>query len=288
MAGRADVPGQFHLPFFVGRRIGPEPVAAGTGSVRAVEGKVSRLKVGETDVADRAAETPGKIGLLPVLGQDQDLAFSQVDRFFDGFFQAGSVCDGRPEVVDQDLSGMGTGFGQDDLFLQVPKDAVQAQADEALLPETVEEPVVFALASLDDRGQDSDPALGRVQDPGHDLVGRLGADGPAAGRAMRRADPGEEQPEEVVHLGHGPDRGPGIGRNRLLVDGDGRGQSLDGFDLGFFHHVHVLPGVGRHALDIAALALGKQGVEGQGGLPGPGRTGDDDEFIPRKAGVDPL
>jgi len=34
-------------------------------------------------------------------------------------------------------------------------------------------------------------------------------------------------------------------------------------DIGFFHHRQELPRVGRQRLDIAALTLGVEGVEGQ-------------------------
>ena len=105
---------------------------------------------------------------------------------------------------------------------------------------------------------------------------------------MRDADAGEEQAQEIVGLGDRADRGAGIGRDRLLVDGDGRGDALDGFDLGLFHHLHILAGIGGHAFDVAALALGEKGVEGQGGLARSARTGDDDEAVPRQAHVNAL
>ena len=42
------------------------------------------------------------------------------------------------------------------------------------------------------------------------------------------------------------------------------GQALDEVDVRLVHLAQELPGVGREGLDVAALALGVNGVEGQG------------------------
>ena len=124
-------------------------------------------------------------------------------------------------------------------------------------------------------------------DPLQDLLGRLGRDDPAAARAVGRPDPGEEEAEEVVDLGDRANGRARVGRDRLLVDGDRRRDALDGLDLGFLHLVDELAGVGREALDVAALALGEDGVEGEGRLPGAGRAGDHDQLVPGERNVDP-
>jgi hypothetical protein len=40
-----------------------------------------------------------------------------------------------------------------------------------------------------------------------------------------------------------------------------------------------LPGVGGHGVEKAALALGEEDVEGEGGFPGAGEAGDDYELV---------
>ena len=103
--------------------------------------------------------------------------------------------------------------------------------------------------------------------------------GPAALGAVRLADAGEEQPEVVVDLGDGADRRARVARGRLLVDGDGRGEALDEVDVRLVHLAEELPGVRGERLDVAALALGEDRVEGQGGLARPGEPGEDDEGV---------
>ena len=53
-------------------------------------------------------------------------------------------------------------------------------------------------------------------------------------------------------------------------------------------HSWIVPSLSQQALDVAALALGEQGVEGQGRLPGAGRPGDDDQLVAGQRDVDAL
>ena len=103
--------------------------------------------------------------------------------------------------------------------------------------------------------------------------------GGAAGRAVGVADAGEEQPEVVVDLGDRADRRARVLGGGLLVDRDRGRESLDEVDVGLVHLAEELPGVRRQRLDVAALALGEDGVEGQARLAGPGQPGEDDEGV---------
>ena len=96
---------------------------------------------------------------------------------------------------------------------------------------------------------------------------------------MRAAGPGEQQTQVVVDLGDGADRRPGVAVCRLLIDGHRRGQALDEVDVRFVHLAEELAGIGRQRLDVAALALGEDRVEGQAGLAGPGQPGEHDEGV---------
>ena len=62
----------------------------------------------------------------------------------------------------------------------------------------------------------------------------------------------------------------------------------DVVDVRLLHHVEELPGVGRQALDVAALALGVDGVEGEAGLARAGEPGDHHELVARNVDVDRL
>ncbi|GAB4002556.1 hypothetical protein GCM10029992_41100 [Glycomyces albus] len=168
-------------------------------------------------------------------------------------------------------------------------DAVDPGTGVALLLEVGEQVDEFALAPADDRGEDLEAgALGQGHDLVGDLLGALAADGLAAGRAVRHADAGVQQPQVVVDLGDGADGRPGVARGRLLVDRDGRGQALDEVDVGLVHLAQELAGVGRERLDVAALALGEDGVERQGRLAGARQPGEDDQGVPWEVEVDVL
>ena len=57
-------------------------------------------------------------------------------------------------------------------------------------------------------------------------------------------------------------------------------EALDEVDVGLVHLAQELAGVGRERLDVAALALGVDGVEGQGRLSRPRQAGEDDQPVP--------
>ena len=65
-------------------------------------------------------------------------------------------------------------------------------------------------------------------------------------------------------------------------------QALDDIDVGLVHQLQELPRVGRQALDIAPLAFGIQGVEGQARLARARQPGDHHQRIARDVEVDVL
>ena len=77
----------------------------------------------------------------------------------------------------------------------------------------------------------------------------------------------------------------GFRRRGLLVDGHGRREALDEVDVRLVHLAQELPGIGGQRLDVAALALGEDGVEGEGGLAGAGQAGEHDHGIARQVQV---
>ena len=152
----------------------------------------------------------------------------------------------------------------------------------------IEDAVALGLAVLDERPEDEQPRpLGQREDLVDDLLDGLALDRVAVG-AVRDADPREQQPQVVVDLGDGPDRGARVARRALLVDRDGRRQPVDLVDVRLLHLAEELAGVGAQALDVAALALGVDRVEGEAGLAAAGQAGDDDEPVARERHVDVL
>ena len=114
------------------------------------------------------------------------------------------------------------------------------------------------------------------EDLGPNRLGRIIFDGFAGDGIVARGDLGEPDFEEIGQLRHGADGGTrGLYGIRLL-DGDGRTDVFDGVDFGFIEQVEKLAGVGGESLDVAALALGVEGVEDEGGFAGAAESGDDD------------
>src|SRR5207244_3356615 len=107
-------------------------------------------------------------------------------------------------------------------------------------------------------------------------------------RAVRPPDARVEEPQVVVDLGHGAHGRARVPRGRLLVDRDRRAEALDRIDVGLLHHLQELPRVGGERLDVAALALGVDRVEGKARLPGTGEPRDADESVPREPDGDVL
>ena len=110
----------------------------------------------------------------------------------------------------------------------------------------------------------------------------------AAVVAVGLADPRPEQAQVVVDLGDGADRRARVARGRLLVDRDRRREPLDRVDVGLLHLAQELARVGRQRLDVAALALGVDRVEGEARLARAREPGDDDQRVARQLDVDAL
>ncbi len=167
--------------------------------------------------------------------------------------------------------------------------AVDDGAAEALRLQLAEQLEVLALAAADDRREHLEAgALVAVQDAVDDLLRRLAGDRLAARGAVRTADPGVEQAQVVVDLGDRADGRARVARGGLLVDRDRRRQTLDEVDVRLVHLAEELPGVRRERLDVAALALGEDGVERERRLAGAGQTREDDERVPRQVEGDVL
>ena len=159
----------------------------------------------------------------------------------------------------------------------------------ALLQEVGEFLAVLALAAAHDRRQHVDArALGQRQHAVDHLRHGLALDRQAGRRRVGHADARPQQAHVVVDLGDGADGRARVLRGGLLLDGDGRRQAVDLVDVRLLHHLQELAGIGRQALDIAALALGIDGVEGERGFAGAGQAGEHDQLVARDGDVDVL
>ena len=92
----------------------------------------------------------------------------------------------------------------------------------------------------------------------------------------------------IVQLGHGADGGARSAHRPALIDGDGRRDAFDAFDVRLVHAVEKLPGVGGKAFDVAALAFGVEDIEGEGRLTRTADTGHHGELVERNLDVEIL
>ena len=121
-----------------------------------------------------------------------------------------------------------------------------------------------------------------------DLVDGVATDDAAAVQAGDGAAACVEQTQVVVDLGGGGDGGAWVACLILLLDRDCRCEAIHVIDVGLLDALEELARVGRERLDVAALAFGVDGVEGEGGFAGAGDTADDCEGVVRDVDVDAL
>ena len=114
-------------------------------------------------------------------------------------------------------------------------------------------------------------AFGEGEEGGDDLVYGVVVDDAAAVQAGDGAAAGVEEAEVVVDFGGGGDGGAGVAGLVLLLDGDGGGEAVHVVDVGLFDALEELAGVGGEGFDVAALAFGVDGVEGERGFAGAAR-----------------
>ncbi|CAB4898861.1 unannotated protein [freshwater metagenome] len=121
-------------------------------------------------------------------------------------------------------------------FLKAVHDAVDAGSRIALGLHGAEEVRVFALALPHHRCQNLKlGALGQFHDAIHDLLRCLPGYGATAIGAMRLPDARVEQAEVVVDLSHGAYSGSWVAGGGLLINRDGRRQTLNKVNIRLIH-----------------------------------------------------
>ncbi len=167
--------------------------------------------------------------------------------------------------------------------------AVDLDPLEALLEVFGEFLAVLALAAAHDRRQQVEPrAFGQRQHPVDHLADGLAFDRQAGGRRVGHADARPQQAHVVVDLGDGRHRRARVLRGGLLLDRDGGRQAVDLVDVRLLHHLQELARIGRERLDVAALAFGIDGVEGERRLARAGQAGEHHQLVARDLEVDAL
>ena len=140
--------------------------------------------------------------------------------------------------------------------------AIHPDAGVAVLGQILEHFTVLALASPHHRREHHKAGLlWKLQHLLDHLLRGRGGYGEAADVAVGSSGAGVEQAEVVVDLRYRGYGRTGVVARRLLVYGDRRGEAVYVVHIRLVHLAEELPGVGREALDVAALAFGVDGVE---------------------------
>ena len=271
--------------------IDPRPSQRGHAPTGIVEREEPRLELGQRVVADRARELRREQVLAAGVHLDGDrAAVAMAQRRLERLGEPLLEFLAHLQPVDDDLDRVLRRLGELRHRVDLAYGAVDAHAHEALRAKLGEEVDLLALAVDDRRRQDHQPRILRHGERRVDHL-RNGHRRQLLLRmidAIRIADAREQEPQVIVDLGDGADRRARIVRRRLLLDRDRRRQPFDQVDVGLFHQLQELPRVRRQRLDVPALALRVQRVEGERALARARQSGDDDQPVARQIEVQVL
>ena len=241
-----------------------QPLALLAGAVGRVEREGARRHLRHADAAPRAGQPPGEEAIAAVERVDDDDVVGEAEGDLDRLGEPALDPGLEDQPIDDDVDGVVAPPVELDVFVERSLLAVDAHLRESAGAQPGELLLELALPAAHDRREHVHALLVR-REHHHvdDALERLGGDLAAAEVAVRDADVGEEQPEVVVDLGDGADRGARVGAGRLLLDGDGGRQAVDEVDVRLLHLLEELAGVGGERFDIAPLSFGVNRVEGQ-------------------------
>ena len=185
------------------------------------------------------------------------------------------------QAVHHDLNIMLFVLVQLDLFRQVINGAVNARTHKAGLAGVVQFLNILALVpSHNGRHNLNFRFLRQGENLIHDLIHRLLGDLAPAYRAMGNTDPCPQQSQVVIDLRYRAHSGARVAGGGLLVNGYGRGQTLDIVHIRLLHLTQELTGIRGQALHIPTLTFGINGVKSQAGLAGAGQAGKHHQLVP--------
>ena len=220
---------------------------------------------------------------------DHGQALGELQRGLKAFGEALADVGADHDAVDHHVDVVREFLVERRRFGQLIEGAVDLDALKALLEPFGELLLVLALAAAHDRRQQIEPgAFGQRQHAVDHLRDDLAFDRQPRGGRIGHADARPQQAHVVVDLGDGADGGARILRRGLLLDRDRRREAVDLVDIRLLHHLQELARIGREQFDVAALALGIDGVEGERGFAGAGEAGEHDELVARNLEIDVL
>ena len=246
-----------------------------------IERKTSRLNLVNADAAVRAGKTLTEIHRLSVGIHQKKTAGQSHDRLH-GICQSLLNPFLHDQTVHHDLYVMLFIFFQLDLLGQIVQISVNAYPDIAAASGVVQYLHMLAFSAPHNRRQKLDLCpLRQSHQSIHDLIYGLLRNDLATFRTVGNPHPGIKQTEIIIDLRHCSHRGAGIPVGRLLIDGDGRRQSLDIIHIRLLHLSQKLSGVRRQRLHVSPLPLCVNRVKGERRLAGAAQSRQHHKFISR-------
>ena len=280
-----------------------QALAGWAGAAGRIEAEEARLRLGYAAMTIGASQVfavqviDGIIAVADIL--DNDAPFAQLERRLHrvgqarlesfGVFVLLSRVLAHDEAVHHHLDIVNDIAVQLNIFIQIPHRAINTHARETLRSDICQRLLVIAFLAVDHGGEHLDAAAG-----GHilhlvdDLLRALRRHFRAANGTMGDAHASEKQAQIIVDLGHCAHGRARIVADALLVDRDSRAQAFDLVDIRLLHQAQELARIAAQALDIAALALGEDGVKRQRRLARAGQTRDDHQPVARYLDIDVL
>src|SRR5438132_10423235 len=138
----------------------------------------------------------------------------------------------------------------------------------------------LAWLVFDQRCKHNDSCLRLVgEDLIDNLLGRLPLQGMAREWIVRLTNCRIKDAQIIVRLRRGRDCRSWIRAGTALLDGDGRGKTLDKIDIRLFHLIEELPGVSRETFDVTPLPFGIKRIEGEGRFSRAAQPRNDHQFL---------
>ena len=251
--------------------------AAGAPAVFGVVGKHARVWLGKAGAAAWAGALDRKVlllersrGILDEPIQRQDNAHDPLAMFqcaAHGIAKRCLVIHVNCQVCNRQLDGV---------FFVPIQPGPGRDGDEGPIHTQVRMPLrggpfgqvgVVALAVGHERCQHANVlACMLTQDSRHDLVRVLGLDTDLAARAHLCAELHVEEPQKVMDLGHGGDRGLAAASARTLLDGDSGWDAKNRVHIRLAGRLHDGARVGVQRLEIAPLSFVEQNVKRESGF----------------------
>ncbi len=273
-----------------------EAIAGGAGPGRVVERKQARLDFRDREPGHRAGELLRKdqpAGLTFAFGWLSPLShrdpFGQAQGGLQAIGIAAFQADARHQPVDDHIDVVFEVLLERGRIFDGIEDAVDLEPLVAGFLPVGDLLAVLALAIANHRRQQIDPlALGQGGQFVHHLADGLADDREAGGGRVGDADTRPQQAHVVVDFGDRADGGARIAAGGLLLDGDRWRQAFDEVHVRLAHQLEELTRIGRQALNIAPLALGVDGVEGETALARARKAGEHNQLAARDIHADVL